>query len=149
MTVLGVLLPGVDPVSTALSVLVLVALYGLSIGLASFFEPRWRGFHAGGRDGCLRARSGFDSSPRSARWPWALQRSPIVAVLAHRTPGPAGATNAPATCKRRADGDHAADDRAGVPRAAEGRRRVQPSGRRRGSSPSASSPESASGSRHR
>lgn len=43
MTVLGVLLPGVDPVSTTLSVLVLVSLYGLSIGLASFFEPRWRG----------------------------------------------------------------------------------------------------------
>src|SRR5205085_6975953 len=43
MTVLGVLLPGVDPVSTGLSVLVLVTLYGLSIGLASFFEPRWRG----------------------------------------------------------------------------------------------------------
>jgi sec-independent protein translocase protein TatC len=42
MTVLGVLLPGVDPVSTGLSVLILVALYGLSIGLASFFEPRWR-----------------------------------------------------------------------------------------------------------
>jgi len=42
MTVLGVLLPGVDPVSTALSVLVLVLLYALSIGLASFFEPRWR-----------------------------------------------------------------------------------------------------------
>ena len=46
MTVLGVLLPGVDPVSTALSVLILVALYALSIGLASFFEPRWRGSHA-------------------------------------------------------------------------------------------------------
>jgi sec-independent protein translocase protein TatC len=43
MTVLGVLLPGVDPVSTALSVVVLMLLYGLSIGLASFFEPRWRG----------------------------------------------------------------------------------------------------------
>src|SRR5262245_5416033 len=42
MTVLGVLLPGVDPVSTGLSVLILIALYGLSIGLASFFEPRWR-----------------------------------------------------------------------------------------------------------
>jgi sec-independent protein translocase protein TatC len=42
MTVLGVLLPGVDPVSTALSVVTLVTLYGLSIGLASFFEPRWR-----------------------------------------------------------------------------------------------------------
>jgi sec-independent protein translocase protein TatC len=46
MVVLGVLLPGVDPVSTALSCLVLVALYGLSIGLASFFEPRWRGSRA-------------------------------------------------------------------------------------------------------
>jgi sec-independent protein translocase protein TatC len=41
MVVLGVLLPGVDPVSTALSCLVLVVLYGLSLGLASFFEPRW------------------------------------------------------------------------------------------------------------
>ena len=46
MTVLGVLLPGVDPVSTALSVLVLVTLYALSIGLASFFEPRWSGTRA-------------------------------------------------------------------------------------------------------
>ena len=42
MTVLGVLLPGVDPVSTTLSVAVLMSLYALSIGLASFFEPRWR-----------------------------------------------------------------------------------------------------------
>ena len=42
MTALGVLLPGVDPVSTALSVVTLVALYALSIGLALFFEPRWR-----------------------------------------------------------------------------------------------------------
>jgi sec-independent protein translocase protein TatC len=42
MTVIGVLLPGVDPVSTILSVVPLVALYVLAIGLASFFEPRWR-----------------------------------------------------------------------------------------------------------
>jgi sec-independent protein translocase protein TatC len=42
MTVIGVILPGVDPVSTILSVLPLVALYLLSIGLATFFEPRWR-----------------------------------------------------------------------------------------------------------
>src|ERR687887_410622 len=42
MTVIGVLLPGVDPVSTILSVVPLVALYVLSIGLASFLEPRWR-----------------------------------------------------------------------------------------------------------
>jgi len=42
MCVIGVLLPGVDPVSTILSVIPLVALYGLSIGLATFFEPRWR-----------------------------------------------------------------------------------------------------------
>jgi sec-independent protein translocase protein TatC len=41
MTVIGVILPGVDPVSTILSVIPLVALYLLSIGLASFFEPRW------------------------------------------------------------------------------------------------------------
>jgi sec-independent protein translocase protein TatC len=42
MTVIGVILPGVDPVSTLLSVIPLVALYVLSIGLASFLEPRWR-----------------------------------------------------------------------------------------------------------
>jgi sec-independent protein translocase protein TatC len=42
MTVIGVLLPGVDPVSTILSVIPLVGLYLLSIGLASFLEPRWR-----------------------------------------------------------------------------------------------------------
>lgn len=42
MTVIGVLLPGVDPVTTILSVIPLVALYVLSIGLATFFEPRWR-----------------------------------------------------------------------------------------------------------
>jgi sec-independent protein translocase protein TatC len=42
MTVIGVLLPGVDPVSTILSVIPLVTLYVLAIGLATFFEPRWR-----------------------------------------------------------------------------------------------------------
>jgi sec-independent protein translocase protein TatC len=42
MCVIGVLLPGVDPVSTILSVIPLVGLYLLSIGLATFFEPRWR-----------------------------------------------------------------------------------------------------------
>ena len=42
MTVIGVLLPGVDPVSTLLSVIPLVLLYVLSIGLATFLEPRWR-----------------------------------------------------------------------------------------------------------
>jgi sec-independent protein translocase protein TatC len=42
MTVIGVLLPGVDPVSTILSVIPLVTLYLLSIALATFFEPRWR-----------------------------------------------------------------------------------------------------------
>jgi sec-independent protein translocase protein TatC len=42
MTVIGVVLPGVDPVSTILSVIPLVALYLLSIGLATFLEPRWR-----------------------------------------------------------------------------------------------------------
>jgi sec-independent protein translocase protein TatC len=42
MTVIGVLLPGVDPVSTILSVIPLVTLYLLSVGLATFLEPRWR-----------------------------------------------------------------------------------------------------------
>jgi sec-independent protein translocase protein TatC len=46
MTVLGVLLPGVDPVSTALSVVTLNILYALSIALAMFFEPRWRSTRA-------------------------------------------------------------------------------------------------------
>jgi sec-independent protein translocase protein TatC len=42
MVVIGVMLPGVDPVSTVLSTIPLVALYVLSIGLASILEPRWR-----------------------------------------------------------------------------------------------------------
>jgi sec-independent protein translocase protein TatC len=42
MTVIGVLLPGVDPVSTLLSVVPLVLLYVLAIGLATVLEPRWR-----------------------------------------------------------------------------------------------------------
>jgi len=42
MVVIGVVLPGVDPVTTILSVIPLVLLYVLSIGLATFFEPRWR-----------------------------------------------------------------------------------------------------------
>ena len=42
MVVIGVALPGVDPVTTILECVPLVALYVLSIGLASFLEPRWR-----------------------------------------------------------------------------------------------------------
>ncbi len=42
MTVIGVILPGVDPVSTLLSVIPLVVLYLLAVGLATFLEPRWR-----------------------------------------------------------------------------------------------------------
>jgi sec-independent protein translocase protein TatC len=42
MVVIGVFLPGVDPVSTILSVIPLVLLYVLAIGLATFLEPRWR-----------------------------------------------------------------------------------------------------------
>ena len=42
MTVIGVILPGVDPVTTILSVIPLVVLYVLAIGLATFLEPRWR-----------------------------------------------------------------------------------------------------------
>jgi sec-independent protein translocase protein TatC len=41
MTVIGVLLPGVDPVSTSISVALLVGLYVLSLGLAAVFEKRW------------------------------------------------------------------------------------------------------------
>ena len=41
MTVIAVLLPGVDPVSTTLSVIPLVSLYLLSIVLAGVFEKRW------------------------------------------------------------------------------------------------------------
>ena len=47
MTVIGVILPGVDPVSTLLSVIPLVILYVLSIGLATFLEPRWRAAETG------------------------------------------------------------------------------------------------------
>jgi sec-independent protein translocase protein TatC len=43
MVVIGVALPGVDPVSTVLSTIPLVLLYALSIALASILEPRWRG----------------------------------------------------------------------------------------------------------
>jgi len=46
MTVIGVALPGVDPVTTVLETAPLVALYLVSIGLASFFEPRWRSTRA-------------------------------------------------------------------------------------------------------
>ena len=49
MVVIGVILPGVDPVTTILSVIPLVVLYVLSIGLATFFEPRWRARRARGR----------------------------------------------------------------------------------------------------
>jgi sec-independent protein translocase protein TatC len=42
MTAIGVALPGVDPVSTTLSVIPLVGLYVLAIGLATILEPRWR-----------------------------------------------------------------------------------------------------------
>jgi sec-independent protein translocase protein TatC len=42
MTVVGVILPGVDPVSTILSVVPLVTLYAISIGLATYLEPKWK-----------------------------------------------------------------------------------------------------------
>jgi sec-independent protein translocase protein TatC len=42
MVIVGVALPGVDPVSTILSTIPLVGLYLLSIALASILEPRWR-----------------------------------------------------------------------------------------------------------
>ena len=43
MTAIGVALPGVDPVSTTLSVVPLVGLYLLAVGLATVLEPRWHG----------------------------------------------------------------------------------------------------------
>ncbi len=42
MVIIGVALPGVDPVSTVLATAPLVALYLLSIALATVLEPRWR-----------------------------------------------------------------------------------------------------------
>jgi sec-independent protein translocase protein TatC len=42
MAALAVALPGIDPVTTTLEMLPLMALYGLSIALASILEPRWR-----------------------------------------------------------------------------------------------------------
>ena len=42
MAALAVALPGVDPVTTTLEMLPLMALYGLSIALVSVLEPRWR-----------------------------------------------------------------------------------------------------------
>jgi sec-independent protein translocase protein TatC len=43
MAVLAVALPGVDPVTTTLEMIPLMALYALSVGLASVFERRWAG----------------------------------------------------------------------------------------------------------
>ena len=48
--------------------------------------------------------SGCACSPRSARSRSASAAVVIVAVLAHRTPGPAGATNTPAPSTGRRDG---------------------------------------------
>jgi sec-independent protein translocase protein TatC len=42
MTALAVALPGVDPFTTALEMVPLISLYLLSLGLAGFFERRWR-----------------------------------------------------------------------------------------------------------
>ena len=41
MAVLAVALPGVDPVTTTMEMIPLMALYALSIGLATLLEPRW------------------------------------------------------------------------------------------------------------
>ena len=42
MTAIAVALPGIDPVTTLLEMVPLIALYLLSLGLAGFFERRWR-----------------------------------------------------------------------------------------------------------
>lgn len=41
MAVLAVALPGVDPVTTVMEMVPLMALYVLSVGLATVLEPRW------------------------------------------------------------------------------------------------------------
>lgn len=41
MAAIAVALPGVDPVTTVLEMIPLIALYGLSVALASVLEPRW------------------------------------------------------------------------------------------------------------
>jgi len=46
MAALAVALPGVDPVTTTLEMIPLMALYGLSVGLATVLEPRWRAARA-------------------------------------------------------------------------------------------------------
>jgi sec-independent protein translocase protein TatC len=42
MAVLAVALPGVDPVTTTIEMIPLIALYLIAVGLAGFFERRWR-----------------------------------------------------------------------------------------------------------
>ena len=42
MAVLAVALPGVDPVTTTIEMIPLIALYLLAVGLSGFFERRWR-----------------------------------------------------------------------------------------------------------
>lgn len=46
MAVLAVALPGVDPVTTMMEMIPLMALYALSVGLATVLEPRWRASRA-------------------------------------------------------------------------------------------------------
>jgi sec-independent protein translocase protein TatC len=41
MAVLAVALPGVDPVTTTIEMVPLMALYALAVGLATVLEPRW------------------------------------------------------------------------------------------------------------
>ena len=41
MTALAVALPGVDPVTTLLDMIPLIALYLVSLALSGFFERRW------------------------------------------------------------------------------------------------------------
>jgi sec-independent protein translocase protein TatC len=41
MTALAVALPGIDPVTTLLEMIPLLALYLVSLALSGFFERRW------------------------------------------------------------------------------------------------------------
>ena len=42
MTALAVALPGIDPVTTLLEMVPLIALYLISLALSGYFERRWR-----------------------------------------------------------------------------------------------------------
>ena len=97
MTVLGVLLPGVDPVSTgALGARARHAVRALDRAGLVLRAALARLSRAGGCDDrCLRRAVWLRLVASIGALALGVAAVAIVAVLAHRTPGPAGATNAP------------------------------------------------------